>query len=137
MLVPHDGPRDGEALPGPSPDFLGREEWVVDSGSNLLGNSWARVADVNQGLLVLVPRTHRDPAIPDPLKRELFKKFGSVEAARGEVRRGYGLGLYLVNLVATAHGGRAVVRDRVGGGTTFGLYLPRSGVPGSSGELVV
>jgi signal transduction histidine kinase len=67
----------------------------------------------------------RGTGIPDDVKSQLFQKFGSVEAARGERRRGIGLGLYLVKLVAAAHGGRAVVRDREGGGTVFGLHLPR------------
>ncbi len=68
----------------------------------------------------------RGMGIPDDVKSQLFQKFGSVEAARGERRRGIGLGLYLVKLVAVAHGGRAVVRDREGGGTAFGLLLPRN-----------
>jgi len=67
---------------------------------------------------------YRGTGIPDDLKRELFQKFGSLEATRGQSRRGIGLGLYLVRLVANAHGGRAVVRDREGGGTAFALLLP-------------
>lgn len=63
--------------------------------------------------------------IPDTLKEQLFQKFGSVEIAKGGPRRGIGLGLYLVKLVANVHGGRAVVRDREGGGTAFGLVLPK------------
>jgi two-component system sensor histidine kinase/response regulator len=66
----------------------------------------------------------RGAGIPDDLKRRLFEKFSSLEVARGQPRRGVGLGLYLVRLVATAHGGRAVVRDREGGGTAFALLLP-------------
>jgi len=66
----------------------------------------------------------RGCGIPDDLKLGLFRKFASVEAARGEARRGVGLGLYLVSLVATAHGGCAKVRDRKHGGTAFGLRLP-------------
>jgi signal transduction histidine kinase len=66
----------------------------------------------------------RGPGIPDALRSRLFEKFGSVEAARGEARRGYGLGLYLVRLVASAHGGRAVAQNRDGGGSVFGLWLP-------------
>jgi two-component system sensor histidine kinase/response regulator len=93
----------------------------------------ASVHEVDGGVEIEI--ADRGVGIPDALKRELFKKFGSVEAARGEVRRGYGLGLYLVNLVAIAHGGRARVRDRAGGGTTFGLYLPRFSVSGPAGAL--
>jgi signal transduction histidine kinase len=69
----------------------------------------------------------RGPGIPDALKSKLFEKFGSVEMARGEARRGYGLGLYLVRLVASAHGGRAVAQNREGGGSVFGLWLPARG----------
>ncbi|HEX3696228.1 MAG TPA: hybrid sensor histidine kinase/response regulator [Polyangia bacterium] len=66
----------------------------------------------------------RGQGIPDDLKQHLFEKFGSIEATRGEMRQGIGLGLYLVRLVADAHGGRALVRDREGGGTAFSLLLP-------------
>lgn len=69
----------------------------------------------------------RGPGIPDALKSKLFEKFGSVEMARGEGRRGYGLGLYLVRLVASAHGGRALAQNREGGGSIFGLWLPTQG----------
>ena len=47
------------------------------------------------------------------LRARLFEKFGSVEEAQGGVRRGVGLGLCLVKLVATVHGGRAEVREHV------------------------
>jgi len=66
----------------------------------------------------------RGAGVPENVRARLFEKFGSVEEAQGGERRGVGLGLYLVKLVATAHGGRAEAREREGGGTTFGLYLP-------------
>ncbi|MCO5167375.1 MAG: hybrid sensor histidine kinase/response regulator [Planctomycetes bacterium] len=66
----------------------------------------------------------RGPGIPDPLKDVVFQKFGSVEARSGHARRGHGLGLHLVKLVASAHGGAVSVRDRDGGGTTFSMRLP-------------
>jgi two-component system sensor histidine kinase/response regulator len=71
----------------------------------------------------------RGEGIPDHLKALLFQKFGSIEASLGKSRLGVGLGLYLVRLVANAHGGRAVVRNRVGGGTSFALLLPRQAAP--------
>jgi signal transduction histidine kinase len=67
----------------------------------------------------------RGPGVPEPLRAVLFEKFGSVEAAQKQARRGHGLGLYLVKLVATAHGGRTSVRSREGGGSVFGMWLPR------------
>jgi signal transduction histidine kinase len=71
----------------------------------------------------------RGQGIPDPLKHSLFRKFGALEAQRGEARRGYGVGLYLVDLVATAHRGRVHVLDRDGGGSVFRLSLPAGGPP--------
>jgi signal transduction histidine kinase len=66
----------------------------------------------------------RGVGVPNNLKQQMFQKFGSVESARGEARRGFGLGLYLVKLVATAHGGRTLIRDRKSGGTAVGLIVP-------------
>jgi two-component system sensor histidine kinase/response regulator len=63
------------------------------------------------------------PGVPDNLKETLFTKFGSVEAAAGGVRRGIGLGLYLVRLVAEGHGGAVAVEDRPGGGSRFRFWL--------------
>jgi two-component system sensor histidine kinase/response regulator len=63
------------------------------------------------------------PGVPDNLKETLFAKFGSVEAAAGGVRRGIGLGLYLVRLVAEGHGGAVAVEDRPGGGSRFRFWL--------------
>lgn len=64
------------------------------------------------------------PGVPDEFKEAVFSRFGSVEQRRGSFRRGYGLGLYLVKLVASVHGGSASVTDRKGGGAVFQLSLP-------------
>jgi len=86
------------------------------------------------GTEVQIEVADRGAGIPAAFKQKVFQKFASVEAARGEARRGVGLGLYLVGLVAAAHGGRATVRDRTHGGSAFGLYLPGSSEPASSAE---
>ncbi|MBK8173489.1 MAG: HAMP domain-containing histidine kinase [Sandaracinaceae bacterium] len=65
----------------------------------------------------------RGPGIPSPVKNSLFQKFGGVQKEQ-DARRGFGLGLYLVHLVATAHGGDVSAHDREGGGTVFRLRLP-------------
>jgi two-component system sensor histidine kinase/response regulator len=64
--------------------------------------------------------------VPDLLKRKLFSKFGSVEAALGSARRGIGLGLYLVRLVVEGHGGAVSIDDRPGGGASFRFWLQTS-----------
>jgi signal transduction histidine kinase len=65
----------------------------------------------------------RGTGVPDDLKTTMFEKFGSIEAKRGSARRGIGLGLYLVKLVAGAHEGDVSVGDRKGGGAMFRLRL--------------
>jgi signal transduction histidine kinase len=76
---------------------------------------------------VFVEVSDRGPGVSDSLKVQLFKKFASVDSRpSGERRRGFGLGLHLVKLVANAHGGEAFVRDNVGGGSIFGLSFPEA-----------
>ncbi len=78
---------------------------------------------VRCGSAVEVEVADRGPGVPDALKALLFEKFGSLEAIRGGARKGFGLGLYLVRLVAHGHGGSVAVRDRDGGGSIFRLTL--------------
>lgn len=85
------------------------------------------VAVRNTGGVVDIEVGDRGAGVPDDLKRTMFEKFGSLEAKRGAARRGIGLGLYLVKLVAGAHGGEVFVEDRPGGGALFRLRL--GGVP--------
>ena len=66
----------------------------------------------------------RAPGVSAAAKTRLFHKFSAVEHTPRGVRRGFGLGLHLVKLVAEAHGGEAFVRDRDGGGAALGLRLP-------------
>ncbi len=66
----------------------------------------------------------RGPGVAEELRDRLFHKFGSVEAKSRGGRRGFGLGLYFVKLVATAHGGTVEAEARSGGGTVFRVVLP-------------
>jgi signal transduction histidine kinase len=70
----------------------------------------------------------RGPGVPDDLKAHVFEKFGTVEARRGQARRGYGLGLYMVRTVAELHKGHVSVHDREDGGSEFKLFLPDASV---------
>jgi signal transduction histidine kinase len=107
------------------------EKLVKRSVENLLSNALKYTApgsqvDVqvrNAAGEVEIEVADRGPGIPDPLKGVLFQRFGSVEAKRGNHRRGVGLGLYLVKLVAEAHEGGVSVHDRDGGGAVFRMRL--------------
>ncbi len=80
----------------------------------------------DQGVAIEI--SDRGPGIPDAYKSDLFEKFARV-GKQDSARTGFGLGLYLVKLVASAHGGHASVRDREGGGSTFELFLPLPPAP--------
>jgi two-component system sensor histidine kinase/response regulator len=67
----------------------------------------------------------RGPGVPDALKKRIFGKYATVEPTVGRARRGFGLGLYFVQLVAQAHGGDVQVHDRENGGSLFHISLPR------------
>ncbi|MBI1945888.1 MAG: hybrid sensor histidine kinase/response regulator [Deltaproteobacteria bacterium] len=77
----------------------------------------------NEGDAVSLTVTDCGPGVPDERKAELFTKFGTLDDGALRTRRGFGLGLYLVQLVAEAHQGQARVRDRPGGGAIFELTI--------------
>ena len=66
----------------------------------------------------------RGPEVPEPAHADVFHTFAPAEP-RGSARRAYGLGLYLVRLVAEVHGGAASAGEAPGGGATFRMRLER------------
>ena len=68
-----------------------------------------------------------DGAIPEEILPRIFEPFrsGRHHGSRGE---GLGLGLFIANAIARAHGGGLEV-DSSGGATTFRLVLPRKSGP--------
>jgi signal transduction histidine kinase len=56
---------------------------------------------------------------------QLFKRFARIETEENRHLVGMGIGLYLVQEVARAHGGRVLVDSRPGVGSEFRFELPR------------
>jgi signal transduction histidine kinase len=76
----------------------------------------------NGGVLISV--ADHGPGIPAELQGSLFEPYHTSKPD------GTGLGLTLVRQAVETHGGTVRVRETPGGGATFELWLPRSGLSG-------
>ncbi|HEY0706165.1 MAG TPA: response regulator [Polyangia bacterium] len=99
---------------------------------NLLSNAFkfspvgkeVRLTAARQGDNVEITVADRGGGVPQVARAGLFEKFGGVTTQRASDRRGFGLGLYFVRLVAEAHGGKVTAADLAEGGTAMTLTLP-------------
>ena len=76
---------------------------------------------------VIVEVADRGPGLPPGAEKRVFEKF--FRAARGDSRRGIGLGLAICRGIIEAHGGRITASNRPGGGACFTFTLPLAGDP--------
>ncbi len=83
------------------------------------GGVWVTVGELGDDAVVSVHNW--GPPIPSDVVPALFDPFRRV-GRRGE---GVGLGLYIVDQIVRAHGGRIAVESNDDSGTTFTVYLPR------------
>jgi PAS domain S-box-containing protein len=115
--------------------FLG--EWDPDRLTQLLGNLGKNALDYSpagtvvdftlhdEGDCVRVEVHNEGPSIPHKLLSGIFEPFRRAVEGDGHPTSGLGLGLYIVEQIARAHGGTVSVRSTVEEGTTFILRLPR------------
>jgi two-component system sensor histidine kinase KdpD len=85
---------------------------------------WVVVQPVGDGVLLRVDDA--GPGVPDSQKEAIFGAFARGDGAAAH-RPGVGIGLSLVSRFAAAHGGRAWVEDRPGGGASFRVWVPAGG----------
>ena len=73
----------------------------------------------------------RGPGLSDDERDRVFERFYRADPSRARVSGGAGLGLPILAAIVVAHGGRAVVEPRDGGGTVFRVVLPAlvEGIP--------
>jgi signal transduction histidine kinase len=71
---------------------------------------------------VIVEVEDRGVGIDEGEQKRIFDRF--YRSAKGSGKGGYGLGLYMVDHISRAHGGRVVVRSTPGQGSTFRIAIP-------------
>ncbi|NOQ64804.1 MAG: HAMP domain-containing protein [Methyloprofundus sp.] len=115
--------------------IFGNEERLVQLLEKLLSNA-VEHSDAEQALPIevfvkpycgkvqLIVSNH-GAALPRD-KETIFELFVSARAAERKTDENFGLGLYIVKLIAESHGGKVVAYDRTTGGTgaTFEVTLP-------------
>jgi signal transduction histidine kinase len=116
--------RLAEGLPALSGDRI----QIRRATSNLVGNAIKFVprggqVEVSTGLdgsALTLTVADNGPGVPKPVQGQLFERY-----ARGEGdEAGSGLGLFIVRLVAEAHGGSITVDSRSGRGARFTMRIP-------------
>jgi signal transduction histidine kinase len=75
------------------------------------------------GRFALVEIADTGPGIDPQLLHQVFDRFTTVGRQPGSAA-GFGLGLAIVDAIATAHGGSVTARNRPGGGASFTVRLP-------------
>lgn len=74
---------------------------------------------------ILISVSDTGAGIPDKAQAHIFERFYQADPSRGgSAKHGSGLGLAIVKEIIQAHGGRIGVRNRLGEGTTFEIFLP-------------
>ena len=73
---------------------------------------------------VLLSVSDQGEGIAEEHLRHVKEPFYRVDSARQRNTGGFGLGLYLCNLIAEAHGGRMEIESQPGRGTEIRIYLP-------------
>lgn len=116
----------------------GQGEWdpdrIAQVLTNLLTNAVQyspagtpiRVSTRGEARTVILTVSNEGPPIPVELLPTLFEPMtrGTVE---GSERRSIGLGLFIVDQIVRAHGGRIEVSSTAEAGTSFRVLLPRDG----------
>jgi len=111
-----------------SGDRLRLEQALTSLVDNALrhGAGAVRLSAQRENGAVAIHVTDEGAGFPDDFLPHAFERFSRADAARG--RGGAGLGLAIVDTIATAHGGAASAVNRAEGGADVSLTLPASTV---------
>ncbi|TSC26037.1 ATP-binding protein [Corallococcus sp. Z5C101001] len=92
-------------------------------------NAPVRVATREDGADLMLEVHNRGRPIPPDMLPSLFQAMRRGPHEQGRASRGVGLGLYIVQQVARAHGGHVSATSSAEDGTTFTVRLPRVAPP--------
>ena len=102
----------------------GEDQSHRECGTARFGWKPIRVTARGEAPEVIIAVRNDGPAIPDELVGRIFQPMQRSPSNPGN-RRHLGLGLYIVDRIVAAHGGRIDVASSEGHGTTFTVRLPR------------
>ncbi|MCB0967024.1 MAG: sensor histidine kinase [Ilumatobacter sp.] len=116
-------------------DVSGDHRQLVSAVGNLVENAvkysheggTVEIEFVGDAESVIISVADHGIGIPATDVGRVFERFYRVDPARSRATGGTGLGLAIVRHVATQHDGRVVVDSVEGVGSTFSLWLPRTG----------
>lgn len=115
-------------MPAVSGDARRLEQLVTNLLSNTVkfapGSPEVRVGLVRDDDDAVLTVADRGVGIPRELRGRVFERFYRIPAQDGRLAAGAGLGLYLVKVIAEAHGGTVSVDSREGVGSVFTVRLP-------------
>ena len=126
----------GIALTGTCPEIEARfdPKWTREALDNLLDNA-VKYTPAGGGVTVSVTPyelfcridvADTGMGLAEEEQGKIFQRFYRSPRVRDE--QGVGLGLYLTREIAAAQGGYVKVSSRAGEGSTFSLFLPRTGM---------
>ena len=117
------GPLERVHVPG---DPLALKRLLANLTENALKFGGSARASVFLNDQTAVVRIEDDgPGIPEHQLLLVFQPFHRLETSRNRDTGGTGLGLAVVQAIATSHGGEVVLHNRLGGGLCAELRLPR------------
>jgi two-component system OmpR family sensor kinase len=114
---------------GPLP-VLGDRDQLVQVVGNVLTNAAVHtegaitVSAARQDGEIVVRVADRGPGLPPEQAAQVFDRFWRADSARTRVRGGSGLGLSIVQVLVTEHGGRVSFDSDPAAGTTVTVRLP-------------
>lgn len=124
---------------GPSIEFVGDSERLVQVLINLLGNAikfspddsrvtvTAELQHVSANCeITRINVTDEGRGIPAENLEQIFERFQQVNPRNDKEKSGTGLGLAICKAIVEAHGGRIGVNSQVGRGSTFWFEIPLS-----------